>query len=126
MIDIYFLSPSSTKYIEELRKGRKILGALDLNFHTAYAIESTTYHGHFYLDADRYVIGRAIRENYSDALVKLERAMMEKLVPHFNTGDLIFQHGAMEFMVLTSPQSEQPILFLESRMISPEFYHTQF
>lgn len=107
-------------------KGVKILGALQLNFHTAYAIESTTFHGHFYLDSDRVVIGRAIRENYSDALVKLEREMMNKLVPQLNTGDLTFQHGAIEFMVLTSPQSEQPVLFLENRMICPEFYHTLF
>lgn len=126
MIDIYFLSPSSTKYIEELRKGRKILGALELNYHTAYAIESTTHRGHFYLDADRYVIARAIRENYSDELVKLERQMMDKLVPNLNTGDLAFQHGACEFMVLTSLQADRPILFLECRMVSPEFYHTLF
>lgn len=126
MLDIYFLSPAANKHAEELRAGRKLIGAFELGHYTAYAVETNALHGHFYLDGDRYVISRAIRENYSHALVNLERALMNKLVPHYNTGDLGFTISCCDFMVHTSPLSARPVLFLEYQIICPDFYHNIF
>lgn len=123
MLNVYFLSTQAVCHAEELRKDNKLLGTFDLGDYTAIIVETNAAQGYFYVDHHRFVVSRAIRDNRSNLLVQLERALLEKLQCPHKTCELGFTNHGMSFMVHASPLAKDPVVFLEYQIVCPEFYH---